>query len=253
MDNDATTPTAEPNAEPPLLEQVFAHATDSMLDAVPNPSPDTAQVRAARDANAIAQVAAVVPVNPAEVMVAVQFVVSNAQGLACQRQAQDPATDNPTKYIHLAATMFRVSQGAARTLLRLQAARQQREATPALASSAALTEHCALQLMAKTVQRRATVRAEAERVAAERAEAAAAARALPPPPEPEPPPVTPADIAAAEAYAQSNPSNANRARIMRRKRGVPNWAMFTPPEPNVVNAIAFGCSPFLDALLPPRG
>ena len=47
--------------------------------------------------------------------------------------------------------------------------------------------------------------------------------------------------------------NANRARIMRRKGGMPNWGMFTPPEPNVVHAIAFGHSPILDALLPGPG
>lgn len=250
MDNeDAAHITNDPGPE--RLAQVFAHATTVVIGTLPAPRPDTAAARAARDMNAIAQIAALVPANAAEVMVGVQFVTAGAQGVDCLRRMEalaDPVEARRTA--HQAASLMRVSQGAANVLLRLQAARLRREATSEAATSAALTEHCAMQLMVRALVAKAAADAEAaERAAAAQAERAAR-QALPPPPAPEPEPVTAEHLAAAEAYAQSNPSNLNRARIMRRKRGMPNWGMFTPPEPEVVNAIVHGHSAFLDTLLP---
>lgn len=250
MDNATDPPVNLNTAEPALLAQSLEHATTVMLNALPIARPDTALARAAREVNAIWQVAALVPVNAAETMMAVQFVLANAQGIACQRLAQDQDELPARRSIQLAATMMRVSHGAANVLLRLQAARQRREATPEGAASADMTEHGMRQMMLRSRENREAARLVAEKQAAEQAVAEAAARPLPPPPAPEPAPITEADIAAAEAYAQSNASNLNRARIMRRKAGMPNWGMFTPPEPNVIRAIAFGHSPFLDGLLP---
>lgn len=250
MDTTETTTAAPNDPAPELFAQSLGHATATLTAALPNPRPNTEAARTARDTAAICQVAALIPVNPAETMFAVQLVAANAQGLECQAVAQGHGPDRAHVHLRDAAMMMRVAQGAARTLLRLQAARQRREATSQSCHSATLTEHCTQQTMLAALARQTREREDAARQVAEQQAVEAAARALPPPPPPEPEPITEDDITAAEAYAQSSPANQNRARIIRRKGCMPNWGMFEPPADAVVRALAFGQSPILNALLP---
>ena len=124
------------------------NGSDAVL---PPPITESAEDLARRDNAAIAQIAALVPVNAAEANVAAEFVAANAHAMDCLREARDPATV-PTATLQCRAqaiSMMRQAQSALRLLLRLQAVRLKRDANPADADRAAWTEHCAVGFMAR--------------------------------------------------------------------------------------------------------
>ena len=104
---------------------------------------------ARRDRAAIAQVAALVPVNAEEANLAAHYVAAGAHAMECLRQAQGHV-DDPKRAGQLMAqytTMMRQARAHRSLLLRVQAARAKREATTTSRESAAWTEHCVLGLM----------------------------------------------------------------------------------------------------------
>jgi hypothetical protein len=129
--------------------------------------------------------------------------------------------------------MMRQARGFRSLLLRVQAARQKREANATTLDKAAWIEHCAIGLLAQGLGR------------------------SPPPPidEPEPPPMPdpqpdegppqPDLQAEAEQYAIIYP---RRAAQIRASRGLPPRCDFGPPSPELVHAIVTGDSPTLRAL-----
>jgi len=181
-----------------------------------------------RDHAAIARIAALVPANAAEADLAAQFVAASEQWKDCLRLAQAPETtpEWAAKCRAQAASMMRQANSALRLLLRLQEAREKREAANAGCDRAAWTEHCAIGLMAE---------------------------ALAPDPHPNPlpagegaPPLLPVPLgegrgegepdvmAEAEHYAVIYPE---RAALIRALGRVPDDVSFGPPDDELVQAL----------------
>lgn len=120
---------------------------------LPDPLDDTQEALARRDHALIVQIASLVPVSPEEIDLGAKYVAAGAYATDCLRQAREHP-DDPTK-VHQslaeAASMMRESRGYRSLLLRVQAARQKREATPNSRGSADWAEHCALNLMRQTL------------------------------------------------------------------------------------------------------
>ena len=199
------------------------------------PVTDTPEDEARRDNAAIAQVACLLPASAAEATLGAQFVAAHAHAADCLRFARKFEGDGAffLKFTAQAASMMRQSQGAMRTLLRLQAARQKIEADATAAGRAAWTEHCAAGHMAQALP-------------------GGRPASMPPPPPPEPTPeprrttepvIDP--IAAAEEYAQIYPE---RAALIRRAGRVPDNVSFGPPEAWLARALVTGRTPAMLAL-----
>jgi hypothetical protein len=226
----------EPRPEQPdlaylLPRDAYYHLIHTLRAALPPPVTDTPENRARRDNAAIAQVASLLPANAAESTLAAQYVAANARAMDCMRLAEDPGM--PLGFVvkcrAQAIGLMRLSQGAMRLLLRIQAARQKTEADCVATDRAAWTEHCAAGLMAQALSG-----------------APPAAMPEPPPPRMPPPPVPEADpIAEAEEYAVIYPQ---RAALIRRVGRVPDNVSFGPPEDHLVRALVTGRSPALLAL-----
>ena len=251
-----------------LQRDIYLQIVDDLRGMLPLPANDTPEALARRDRVAIAQAAALVPANPDEANLAAHAVAATAQATECLRLAVLHAAD-PARVVQIqaqAALMGREARGYRAALLRAQAARARREATPALCDSAAWTEHCVHGLMAQALDD--IVPAPAEPAASPAPEPATvppsatcidlAPEAVPspaPPPDPDPSPVTsdPAasgpladdGIAEAEFYALHYPG---RARLIRARGGYRDDCRFAPPEPAVVRAIVTGTSAALRAL-----
>ncbi len=146
---DALTP---PDPLACLPRDAYAHLIVTLRATLP-PTDDTPQALANRDHAAIAQVAALCPVNAAEAALAGQYVAANAQAMDCLRLARDPdiAPEWALRCTAQAASMMRQAQGAMRLLLRAQATRTKLEADSAAVDRAAWTEHCATQWMAQAL------------------------------------------------------------------------------------------------------
>jgi hypothetical protein len=189
------------------------------------PVSDAPEDLARRDHAAIAQVASLLPANADEVTLAAQYVAASARAIDLTRLANEYRTTDHSftlKCDAQAAGMMREARGARSLLLRVQAAREKREADPAAAERAAWTEHCAIGLMAEAL-------GHAE-----------------PAPVPEPTEAPKPDpVAAAEEYAVLHPE---RAALIRRLGCVPDNASFGPPEDYLVHALVTGRTPALLAL-----
>ncbi len=161
---------------------------------------------------------------------AAQFVAANAQALDCLRLAREHAAD-PSRVLKCtaqSACMMRQARGARALLLRVQAARQKREADSAATDKAAWIEYCAVGLMADALGRNPP-----------------APIAEPPPaPEPEPDDAF-SRLTEAEQYALIYP---RRAALIRALGGLPDRCDFGPPAPALVAAIVTGSTPALRAL-----
>ena len=129
------------------------HLIYTLSGTLPPPVQDTPEDRARRDNAAIAEVAALCPVNPAEASLAAQHVAAHAQAMDCLRlsHAPDMNPDVALKCGAQAASMMRQSHSALRLLLRAQAARQKRDADTATADAATWTEYRAGELMAEAL------------------------------------------------------------------------------------------------------
>src|SRR5487761_2263735 len=196
---------------------------------LPPPVADTPEALARRNRAAIAQVAALVPANAEEANLGAQYVAAGAHAMDCLRLIRVHADDIglTLKLTAQSASMMRQARGYRSLLLRVQSAREKREANPATRDSAAWTEHCVLGLMAEALSLSASEPA-----------------AEPPVPEVAPPPPRravptlaetddpqPDPAAEAETYALHYP---RRARLIRRLGGLPSDCDFGPPEPELV-------------------
>jgi hypothetical protein len=227
-----------PHPEPPdlallLPRDAYYQLIHSLRALLPPPITDTPEDEARRDNAAIAQVACLLPASAAEATLGAQFVAAHTHAADCLRFARKFEDDGAffLKFTAQAASMMRQSQGAMRTLLRLQAARQKIEADPTAAGRAAWTEHCAAEYMAQALP-------------------GGRPASMPPPPEPTPEPAQDDEpvidpIAAAEEYAQIYPE---RAALIRRAGRVPDNVSFGAPEAWLARALVTGRTPALLAL-----
>ena len=117
--------------------------------------------------------------------------------------------------------MMREARGARSLLLRVQAAREKREADPAAADRAAWTEHCAIGLMAEALGRASPLQSRSRQ------------RRQSPTRSPQP---------------RIRGSLPERAALIRRLGCVPDNASFGPPEDYLVHALVTGRTPALLAL-----
>jgi hypothetical protein len=228
-------PSPPPDLTLQLPRDLYYEVIRTLRAALPPPVPDSEENLIRRDNAAIADVASLLPANGEEVALAAQFVAANAQALHCLRLAHEHAA-NPSRVLQCtaqSASMMRQARGARALLLRVQAARQKREADGVATGKAAWIEHCAVALMADALGRYPP-----------------APVAEPPPPEPEPAPQSePADpfsrLTEAEQYALTYP---RRAALIRALGGLPARCDFGPPAPELVAAIVAGTSPHLRTL-----
>jgi hypothetical protein len=210
---DHSPPPEPPNLTYQLPRDIYYQLVHELRAALPPPLTDSADDLARRDNAAIGAVACLLPANAEEAYLAGQFVAANAQAMECLRLARVHAAD-VTRVLKLtaqSASMMRQSRGARSLLLRVQAARQKREADYAATEKAAWIEHCAIGLMAQAL-----------------GHAPPAPVAEPPPlPEPEPEPTdTFALLTEAEQYAIIYP---RRAALIRSLGRLPDKCDFGPP------------------------
>jgi hypothetical protein len=152
MDNDA--PHHQPDPELQLQRDIYYRAAETLRGMLPPLLEDTPEALARRDRVAIATVASMVPCNPAEAALAAQHVAALAHASDCYQQAVHHAAD-PKRVAQSraqAASMGREARGFLGSLLRLQAARQKREAHDASRESALWTERSALGLMNQALE-----------------------------------------------------------------------------------------------------
>ena len=222
------------------------HTLDSLL---PPPPQDTPGSRHERNQAIIARIAALAPVNAAEVDVAAQFAAASAQAMDALRLARQPGIEPTTfhKCEAQAALMMRISHSAMRTLLRMQADRRK-----AGTERDSWAEHIAGQELAA-----ALAAGPAPLTAAPAPEPNTIPPPVPPPAEPVvPPPInvpaTEADPASEAGQAQEAETygilHPRRAAAIRQARGMPKGASFVPPEDGLIRALIDGTSPVLREL-----
>src|SRR5579864_993168 len=176
----APAPGLDPGVDPGVALKLpadgYYHLVRTLRLTLPPPPGDSPDDLVRRDHAAIACVAGLCPTNAAEARLAAQFVAASAQWEDCLRLAQLPETtpEWAAKCRAQALGMMRQANSALRLLLRMQAAREKREADNAGRDRAGWTEHCALTLMAEAL------------AAAPAAAPARPAMAAPPAPEPQP-------------------------------------------------------------------
>jgi hypothetical protein len=186
------------------------------------------------------------------------IVAASEQWKDCLRLAQLPETTPQwaAKCRAQANSMMRQAQSALRLLLRLQEAREKREADGAACNRAAWTEHCAIALMAEALA--ALPAAAPARPAMAEPPAPASPSKPGPCPDTGPEPMSAAArraamdlapdlIAAAERYAATYPE---RAAYIRRTGKFPpgDFRYFDPPEATLAGALIAGRTPALAAL-----
>ena len=116
-------------ALPQLPAAVARQVLQTLIPLLQPPISDTPESLAARDAAAIAAVASFHPADAAEALLAVQTVAAYAHAMDSRRLAARPglAREDVLRLRSLAATKMRVAQSVLRTLLDIQAVREQAE------------------------------------------------------------------------------------------------------------------------------
>lgn len=242
-----------PDPTAPLPGAGFYQLIHTLRPAIP-PISNSPEDIARRDHAIIAHVAALQPANIAEASLAALHVTASTQALACARLAHQYANPEPQlalKCATQATSMLRQARALLVLLLRVQAARQDRDEDATTREAAAATQQRVIALMSDAL-----------------ADALPAAAAPPPPPpkaqptaaqpvQAETQPAAPAaDIKLlADAYARAH---GKRAALIRKLRRLPRHIDVGPLLPAVINEIITGDSPVLRALdkkyhLPPRG
>jgi hypothetical protein len=145
-----------------LPPQLYHHVVDALRGALPAPATDTPEDLRRRDYAAISQIAAMLPANGEEAMLAAQFVAASAQALDCLRLVRQHAADSPLglKCLAQAASMMRQARSARSLLLTCQARRQVREANDTTCDAGYRLEHAVLHLMADALPTSAVKPAE---------------------------------------------------------------------------------------------
>ncbi len=247
------TPTSTPQ-DPAISRTSASYYTlvHRLTAALPPPSDDTPVALVRRNLAAVAEVAALLPTNPAETALAVAHVAANAHAMECLRLAHH--RDTPRREAIAcgmqSASMLRQALAALRALQRMQAVRAKRETQIAPTEAAERLEHIVASAMTDALDGRLD-------------------RLDPPPPIPEPEADPPATEPVAEtggdpgdqsemdaAVAQYVHIYPQRAALIRRHGGVPANVNFGPPDDSIVRALVGGHSPLLralDRLIPPAG
>jgi len=221
---------ADPPPDPPdptllLPRSTYWQLVHTLHTSLPLPADDSPEARAHRDNAAIAEVASLLPVNAEEAAIAARCVAANAYAMDCLRLARLHPDDSRhgLRCNAQSASMMRQANAARSLLLRVQAARREREANPAACNQDAWTQHCALAQLAE-----------------------ATGHAAPEPPSPPAPDAAKADtwrdLTEAERYAVTYP---RRAALIRAHGALPDNCSFGPPPPAVVRDIVSGNSPIL--------
>jgi hypothetical protein len=221
-----------------LPRDIYYQVVHTLRTSLPPPVTSAAEDLIRRDNAAIAAVASLLPANGEEATIAAQFVAANAQAMDCLRLAREHAADlaKVLQCTAQSANMMRQARGARSLLLRVQAAREKREADSTATDKAAWIEHCAVGLMADALGREPP---------------APMAAPQPPPSAPEPEPEDEfRTLTEAEQYAVIYP---RRAAVIRSLGGLPGKPDFDPPPPELVHAIVTGTSPVLRALATATG
>src|SRR5438105_1331628 len=132
-----------------LPADAYYHLVRTLCPALPPPLSDNPDDLSRRNHAAITRIAALIPANAAEADLAALFVAASEQWKDCLRLAQLPETtpQMAPKCRAQAVSMMRQAQSALRLLLKLQEARDKREANSAARDRAAWSEHCAVSLM----------------------------------------------------------------------------------------------------------
>jgi hypothetical protein len=111
------------NLLPNLPPHIVRHAVDTLVSALALPVTDTPETRAARDEAAIAALVGLEPADAAELMLAVQIIAVEAQGLDCGRLADRSDGRLADRLRRLATAMKRHGESARRLLLQHRATR----------------------------------------------------------------------------------------------------------------------------------
>lgn len=135
-----------------LPRDAYRYLVYTLRKGLPQPD-DMPEAVAWRDHAAIAQVAALCPVNAAEAALAAQYVAAHAQAMDSLRLARDAAVagDWVLRCAAQSACMMRQAQGALRLLLRTQAERRRLEADNHTADLSTWTAYCAEQWMTQAL------------------------------------------------------------------------------------------------------
>ena len=258
--NPAPAPAPDPGVASQLPADAYYHLVRTLCLTLPPPPSGDPDDLARRNHAAIAAVAALVPANAAEAILAAEFVAASEQWKDFLRLAQlsETTPERALKCRAQALSMMREAKSALRLLLRLQETRGKREANSAACNSAAWTEHCAIGLMAEALS--AQPAAAPARPATAEPPAPASQSKPAPCPDTGPEPMSAAArraalelapdlIAAAERYAATYPE---RAAYIRRAGKMPpgDVRYFDPPEATLAGALIAGRTPALAALDP---
>jgi hypothetical protein len=135
-------------------QEIYHQAIGTLRGTLPPPLTDTPEAWADRDRTAIAMVAALAPANAAEASLAAWHVATMAHAGECLREAVRHAADpkRAAESRTQAANMGREARGGLDSLLRLQTARQNREADRAARERDARTEQRVRGLMLEALQ-----------------------------------------------------------------------------------------------------
>lgn len=206
-----------------LVWDMYHDVIQSHCEALPHPANETPEARVRRENAAVAQIASLLPVNADEANLAAMYFLASARSRDCFRRADALAESDPKNAARcesLGATLLRSARAMRSHLDRAQALRRKREADGTTQHTDAMTEHCAIGMMAAALGRDH-------------------ASMGPPPRAPEPPPPPTADekfamLSDAERYEVMYP---DRAALIRANGGLPNPCTFGPPEPAIVKAL----------------
>ncbi len=132
-----------------LPAEVYYQLIHSLCPTLPPPLTDSPEDLARRNHSAIARIAALCPANAAEADTAALYVAASEQWKKLLRLAEEADTTSywAQKCRAQANSMMRQANSALRLLLRMQAAREKREANNEARDRATWTEHCAIGLM----------------------------------------------------------------------------------------------------------
>src|SRR5579862_349565 len=127
--NPGRDPVVDPGAASQLPADAYYHLVRTLCLTLPPPPTDSADDLVRRNHAAITRIAALVPANAAEADLAAEFVAASEQWKDCLRLAQLSATpEGALKCRAQALSMMREAKSALRLLLKLQEAREKREA-----------------------------------------------------------------------------------------------------------------------------
>ena len=140
-----------------LIDRAFIHLTRELCRALP--PPPTEDDRQSRDEAAIAQVASLQPNSTAEFELAATSVCASLRAKHCQVRADEPGqpSADALRWTGKADQMMRQAQSAMRTLLRVQALRQKREADPHALDRGERAKHHMLTLVTEAINTQAPI------------------------------------------------------------------------------------------------